>query len=162
MASSRILTSASLHMSRYTSGRQTTRQNSWPWFEHCKSSLLVKSQSAQTVSTSSWVPQARHAGGNSGDGREAVVRFLTFPSGNFFWTPSVHTQAPSSLSKCRPMWTFKGTTKLIDWLTREGSPTPDALYLRPHRGTSSCPRTPPPPSDSAGPLSPSWIRLCKL
>ena len=75
----RTLTSASLHMFRYTSGRQTTRQNSWPWFGHCKSSLLVKSLFAQTVSTSSWEPLARRAGGNSGDGREAAVRFLTFP-----------------------------------------------------------------------------------
>ena len=71
MASTRILTSASLHMSRYTSGKQTTRQNSWPWFEHCKSFLSVKSQFAQTVSTSSWEPLARRAGGNSGDGRSS-------------------------------------------------------------------------------------------
>ena len=28
------------------------------------------------------------------------------------------------------MWTFLGTTKLIDWLTREGSPTPDAHVLK--------------------------------
>ena len=86
MASTRIPTSTSLHMSRFISDKQTTRQNSWPWFEHCKSFLLAKSQFAQIVSTSSWEPQARHTGGNSGDGREAVARFLMFTSGNFFST----------------------------------------------------------------------------